>query len=90
VAEHQLRKLYGTGHGRRASHRGLCARHARLAVAAAAALVDFAVATYKVRSRAGQGSLNGRRVMISARPLWSSEQASIDPTFNAIRPRGMP
>ena len=26
----ELRKLYGTGHGRASSHRGLSARHARL------------------------------------------------------------
>ena len=45
----ELRKLYGTGHGRAASHRGLDARHARLAVASAAAFVEFVVATYKVR-----------------------------------------
>lgn len=46
----ELRKLYGTGHGRSLSHRGLNARHARLAVGAAAAFVEFAVATYKARS----------------------------------------
>ncbi len=45
----ELRKLYGTGHGRSSSHRGLNARHARLAVAAAAAFVEFVVATYKAR-----------------------------------------
>jgi hypothetical protein len=45
----ELRKLYGTGHGRAASHRGLDARHARLSVASAAAFVEFAVATYKAR-----------------------------------------
>lgn len=45
----ELRRLYGTGHGRAASHRGLDARHARLAVASAAAFVEFAVATYKAR-----------------------------------------
>lgn len=46
----ELRKLYGTGHGRSSTHRGLSARHARLAVSAAAAFVEFAVSTYKARS----------------------------------------
>ena len=46
----ELRKLYGTGHGRSSKHRGLTARHARLAVSAAAAFVEFAVSTYKARS----------------------------------------
>jgi hypothetical protein len=46
----ELRKLYGTGHGRSASHRSLSARHARLAVGAAAAFVEFVVSTYKARS----------------------------------------
>lgn len=42
----ELRKYYGTGHGRSASHKSLSARHARLAVNAAAAFVEFVVATY--------------------------------------------
>ncbi len=46
----ELRKLYGTGHGRASSHRGLGVRHARLAVGAAATFVEFLVATYKARS----------------------------------------
>lgn len=46
----ELRNLYGIGHGRRSSHRGLNARHARLAVASAAAFVEFAVATFRERS----------------------------------------
>ena len=45
----ELRKLYGTGHGRASSHRGLGARHARLAVASASAFVEFIVATYLAR-----------------------------------------
>lgn len=45
----ELRKLYGTGHGRAASHKGLSARHARLAVNAAAAFVEFVTATYLER-----------------------------------------
>lgn len=45
----ELRKFYGTGHGRPSSHRGLRARHARLAVASASAFVEFAVATYQAR-----------------------------------------
>jgi hypothetical protein len=45
----QLRNLYGIGHGRKSSHRGLNARHARLAVASAAAFVEFAVSTLRER-----------------------------------------
>lgn len=37
----ELRGLYGSGHGRTARHRGLEARHARLAVGAAATFIDF-------------------------------------------------
>jgi hypothetical protein len=46
----ELRKHYGTGHGRPASHKGLSARHARLAVNAAAAFVEFLAATYRERA----------------------------------------
>lgn len=46
----ELRKHYGTGHGRPASHKGLSARHARLAVNAAAAFVEFVAATYRERA----------------------------------------
>jgi hypothetical protein len=46
----QLRGLYGTGHGRDGKHRGLQPRHARLAVAAAVAFVDFATGTYRERA----------------------------------------
>lgn len=45
----ELRGLYGTGHGRDGKHRGLQPRHARLAVAAAIAFVDFVVETYRDR-----------------------------------------
>jgi hypothetical protein len=45
----ELRNLYGIGHGRNSSHRGLNARHARLAVASAAAFVEFAVSTFRER-----------------------------------------
>ncbi|HET8636597.1 MAG TPA: abortive infection family protein [Acidobacteriaceae bacterium] len=45
----QLRGLYGTGHGRDGQHRGLQPRHARLAVAAAVAFIDFVADTYRVR-----------------------------------------
>jgi hypothetical protein len=45
----QLRGLYGTGHGRDGGHRGLQARHARLAVASAVAFVDFIAETYRQR-----------------------------------------
>jgi hypothetical protein len=45
----QLRGLYGSGHGRDGKHRGLQARHARLAVASAAAFIDFICETYYER-----------------------------------------
>lgn len=45
----QLRGLYGTGHGRDGKHRGLQPRHARLAVAAAIAFIDFVADTYRYR-----------------------------------------
>ena len=37
----ELRGLYGTGHGKHANTEGLSARHAKLAVGAAATLVTF-------------------------------------------------
>ena len=45
----QLRGLYGTGHGRDGSYRGLQPRHARLAVASAVAFIDFVSETYRQR-----------------------------------------
>jgi hypothetical protein len=45
----QLRGLYGTGHGRDGRYRGLQPRHARLAVSAAVAFVDFVAETYRER-----------------------------------------
>jgi AbiJ N-terminal domain 3/Abortive infection C-terminus len=45
----ELRNLYGSGHGRDSSKRGLEPRHARLAVSAAAAFAEFVVSTLKVR-----------------------------------------
>lgn len=45
----QLRGLYGTGHGRDGSHRGLQSRHARLAVSSAVAFIDFVADTYRQR-----------------------------------------
>lgn len=50
----ELRGLYGTGHGREGKHRGLGPRHARLAVAAAIAFVDFVVDTFHQREAGGQ------------------------------------
>ena len=47
----ELRGLYGTGHGRDGEHRGLEPRHARLAVSAAVAFIDFATETYHQRQR---------------------------------------
>ena len=46
----ELRSLYGTGHGRDGRHRGLEARHARLAVGAAVTFIDFATETHRNRS----------------------------------------
>lgn len=45
----QLRGLYGTGHGRDGKHRGLQPRHARLAVGAAVAFIDFVAETHRER-----------------------------------------
>lgn len=45
----QLRGLYGTGHGKDGQHRGLQPRHARLAIAAAVAFVDFVSETHRYR-----------------------------------------
>jgi hypothetical protein len=45
----ELRGLYGSGHGRDGKHRGLEPRHARLAVAAAVAFIDFVTETYHQR-----------------------------------------
>ncbi|MDE3029196.1 MAG: abortive infection family protein, partial [Paracoccaceae bacterium] len=38
-----------TGHGRSSAHRGLTARHARLAVNSASAFVEFVSSTYLAR-----------------------------------------
>lgn len=46
----QLRGLYGSGHGRDGKHKGLQARHARLAVASAVAFIDFVCDTYRERA----------------------------------------
>ena len=45
----ELRGLYGSGHGRDGKHRGLEPRHARLAVGAAVAFIDFITETHKQR-----------------------------------------
>ena len=45
----ELRGLYGSGHGRTGSYRGLQARHARLAVGAAVAFIEFVTDTYHDR-----------------------------------------
>lgn len=45
----ELRGLYGSGHGRDGKHRGLEPRHARLAVGAAVAFIDFATETHHQR-----------------------------------------
>jgi Abortive infection C-terminus len=45
----ELRNLYGTGHGKTGSSRGLAPRHARLAVGAAATLATFLLETHADR-----------------------------------------
>jgi AbiJ N-terminal domain 3/Abortive infection C-terminus len=45
----ELRGLYGSGHGRDGKHRGLEARHARLAVGAAVTFIDFVTSTHHNR-----------------------------------------
>lgn len=45
----EIRSLYGSGHGRDGKHRGLEPRHARLAVGAAVAFIDFVSETYHQR-----------------------------------------
>jgi hypothetical protein len=45
----EIRSLYGSGHGRDGKHRGLEPRHARLAVGAAVAFIDFVSDTYHQR-----------------------------------------
>lgn len=45
----ELRGLYGSGHGRGGKHRGLQPRHARLAVGASVAFIDFVTDTYRVQ-----------------------------------------
>ena len=45
----ELRGLYGSGHGRDGKHRGLEPQHARLAVGAAVAFIDFVTATHNRR-----------------------------------------
>lgn len=52
----QLRGLYGTGHGRDGSHRGLQPRHARLAASAAVAFIDFVADTYRSRETQKQNA----------------------------------
>ncbi len=50
----ELRGLYGSGHGRDGKHRGLKPRHARLAVGAAVAFIEFITETHRQ-----QGNQNG-------------------------------
>ena len=51
----ELRGLYGSGHGRDGNYRGLEPRHARLAVAAAVAFIDFVTETYHRRQLVDDG-----------------------------------
>lgn len=45
----ELRGLYGSGHGRGGSYRGLEPRHARLAVSSAVTFIEFVTETYRDR-----------------------------------------
>ena len=45
----EIRNLYGTGHGKHGKHRGLSARHAKLAAGAASTLVVFLFETHQHR-----------------------------------------
>ncbi len=51
----ELRGLYGSGHGRDGKHRGLEPRHARLAVGAAVAFIDFVTETHHSRGAKEKG-----------------------------------
>ncbi len=46
----ELRNQYGTGHGKKASFKGLTSRHAKLSVGAASTLAIFLLETHKFRS----------------------------------------
>jgi Abortive infection C-terminus len=46
----EIRNLYGTGHGRHGSPRGLWARHAKLAAGAASTLAIFLLETHEERA----------------------------------------
>lgn len=50
-----LRNLYGTGHGRAGSYKGLEARHAKLVVISAIAFVTFVTETYQARGTKSSG-----------------------------------
>lgn len=47
----ELRNLYGSGHGKSDSYRGLETRHAQLAVGSSITLVRFMWDTYKRKSK---------------------------------------
>lgn len=49
----EIRSLYGTGHGKDGKAKGLSARHARLAVGAASAIVTFAFQTHLETDKSG-------------------------------------
>ena len=46
----EIRALYGTGHGRVGSHKGLETRHARLAAGTAITFIDFITDSYKKKT----------------------------------------
>ena len=50
----ELRSLYGTGHGKHASSKGLQPRHAHLAVGAASTLGNYLFSTYEWKKSGGQ------------------------------------
>lgn len=52
----ELRNLYGTGHGKTGTAKGLTARHARLAVGAASTLVVFLFETHEARDQSASST----------------------------------
>ena len=47
----ELRNVYGSGHGKSATYKGLQPRHAKLAVGSAVTLVNFLWDTYQIQEK---------------------------------------
>ncbi|MDR1358549.1 MAG: abortive infection family protein [Coriobacteriales bacterium] len=50
----ELRNLYGSGHGKSASYKGLTTLHAKLAVGSNITLVNYLWDTYECRKQSGR------------------------------------